>query len=316
MSEHSLRAHSQGGPLRRAAASLWYYRSYWLMMLPGIIFYLVFAYLPIYGVQIAFRDYTFAKGIWHSDWIGLRNFEDLFRIKRFWVAVRNTFIISGGRLLFEFPIPILIAILLNEVRSKTSKRVLQTIYTFPHFISWVVAFGIFFSFLSTDGIVNRVIAMLGHRPVGFFTDPKVFRPLLYATDMWKTMGWSSIIYLAAITAVSPEVMEAAIVDGANRFQRILYVVLPGIMPVIAIVFILNIGNAMNAGFDQIFNLYSPNVYEVADIVDTYVYRMSFTSSGSFSLSSAAGLFKSVINLIFLLTADRVVRLFGQPGIWR
>lgn len=304
------------GLLLRSLHSVVQYRNYWLMMLPGIIFYLVFCYLPIYGVQIAFRDYTFSKGIWHSDWIGLRNFQDLFRIKKFWVAVQNTFIISAGRLVFEFPVPILVAILLNEVRSKPGKRVLQTIYTFPHFISWVVAFGIFFSFLSTDGIVNRVITLSGGSSVGFFTDPKVFRPLLYATDLWKSMGWSSIIYLAAITSVSPEVMEAAVVDGANRFQRILYVVLPGIMPVIAIMFILNIGNAMNAGFDQIFNLYSPNVYEVSDIIDTYVYRMSFRSSGSFSVSAAAGLFKSVINLLFLLSADRVVRLFGQQGIWR
>lgn len=302
--------------IMRALHSFIQNRSYWLMMLPGIIFYLVFCYLPIYGVQIAFRDYAFSKGIWHSDWVGLRNFQDLLRIKKFWVSVQNTFIISAGRLVFEFPFPILLAILLNEVRNKPGKRFLQTIYTFPHFISWVVAFGIFFSFLSTDGIVNRVITLLGSKPVGFFTDPKIFRPLLYASDLWKSMGWSSIIYLAAITSVSPEVMEAAIVDGANRFQRIVYVVLPGIMPVIAIMLILNLGNAMNAGFDQIFNLYSPNVYDVADIVDTYVYRMSFRSSGSFSLSAAAGLLKSVINLVFLLTADRVVRVFGQQGIWR
>ncbi len=306
----------EGSMGHRFAKAFRTYKYLWLMVLPGLVYYLVFSYLPMYGIQIAFKDYTYSQGIWGSEWSGFGVFREMLFYDDFWIAVRNTVLISLGRLVFEFPVPIVVAILLSELGREKLKRFYQTVFTFPHFISWVVAFGIFFNFLSSDGIVNKLLKSFGLEPVAFFTDPSVFIPVIFLTDLWKTMGWSTIIYLAAIAGLNPEVYEAATVDGAGRFQRIWHIVLPGIIPVIAILLILNVGNSMNAGFDQIFNMYNPNVLDVADIIDTYVYRMSFSSSASFSLSAAAGLFKSVVNLFLLLMADRIVRLFGQSGIWR
>lgn len=285
------------------------------MILPGMVFYLVFSYLPLYGIQIAFKEYAYDKGIWGSEWVGLTYFLDMFNLDEFWLAVRNTFVISLGRILIEFPIPILVAILLNELRGNRLRRVFQSVYTFPHFLSWIMAFGIIMTILSSDGAINRFSQALGGREIPFLTDPMLFLGVIFATDIWKEMGWSTIIYLAAIASINPEIYEAALVDGANRLQKIWYIVLPSILPTITILLILAIGNSMNAGFDQIFNLYNAAVYETADIIDTYVYRQSFQGSGGFSLSTAAGLFKSIINFALLLFADRVVRRMGQQGLF-
>jgi putative aldouronate transport system permease protein len=288
----------------------------WIMILPGMLYYLIFSYIPLYGIQIAFKEYAYNKGIWGSPWVGFDNFKMLFHYNDFWIAVRNTLIISLGRIIFQFPVPIIVAALLNEMGRSVFKKIYQTVYTFPYFISWIVAFGIFFNLLSSDGIVNQIFHILGFHEVRFFTSPSVFLPLIFASDLWKTMGWNVIIFLAAIAGINPETYEAATVDGANRFQKMIHIVWPSILPTTTILLILQVGNSMNAGFDQILNMYSSTVYSVSDIVDTYIYRMGFQGSGSFSISAAAGLFKSVINLTLLLLANRIVRWFGQEGIWR
>jgi putative aldouronate transport system permease protein len=288
----------------------------WIMILPGMLYYVIFSYIPLYGIQIAFKEYAYNKGIWGSPWVGFDNFKLLFQYHDFWIAVRNTLIISLGRIIIQFPVPIIVAALLNEMGRSVFKHIYQTIYTFPYFISWIVAFGIFFNLLSSEGIVNQILHVLGFHEVRFFTSPSAFLPLIFASDLWKTMGWNVIIFLAAIAGINPETYEAATVDGANRFQRMIHIVWPGILPTTTILLVLQIGNSMNAGFDQILNMYSSTVYSVSDIIDTYIYRMGFQGSGSFSISAAAGLFKSVINLTLLLLADRIVRWFGQQGIWR
>lgn len=286
-----------------------------LLAIPAIIWYLVFCYYPMYGVQLAFRNYNFRKGIWGSPWVGLKYFTQLFRYNDFWNAVRNTVSISLSKILFCFPMPIILAILLNEIRSVKKKRVLQTVFTFPHFISWVIVYTLFYSLLSGEGLINLLRTRSGQQSIGFLSSPGIFWGVLIVTEIWKSVGWSSVIYCAAITNINPEVMEAALVDGANRAQKIWYITLPELSVTIITLLILQIGGTMNAGFDQIFNFYNPLVYETADIIDTYVYRMAFNSGSGFSLSTAAGLFKSIINFALLFGADRVAKAFGQPGIY-
>ena len=235
-----------------------------LLALPALIWYAIFCYYPMYGVQIAFRSYNFRKGILGSDWVGMKYFMQLFQYNDFWNAVRNTLVISLAKIVFCFPLPIALAILLNELASTRYRRVLQTVFTFPHFISWVIVYTLFYSLLSGEGLINLIRSQLGMSSIGFFSEPNLFFGVLIATEAWKTMGWSSIIYCAAITNINPEIVEAAIVDGANRAQRIWYITLPELSVTIVTLLILQIGNVMNAGFDQIFNFYNPLVYSTAD----------------------------------------------------
>uniref|UniRef100_UPI000584C1CA ABC transporter permease n=1 Tax=Caldicellulosiruptor sp. F32 TaxID=1214564 RepID=UPI000584C1CA len=225
----------------------------------------IFCYIPMYGVTLAFKEYDYAKGILHSPWVGLRNFEFILMEPEFWQAFRNTIIISFGKLITGFPAPIILAILLNELREGRYKKSLQTIYTFPHFLSWVIVAGIIKNLFSSDGAINNALVALGFQKYSFLADARLFRPLLYISEIWKESGWSSIIYLAAISGIDPELYEAAYIDGANRWQRIRYITWPGIKPTAVLLFVLAVGNCMNAGFDQIFNLYNPLVYETGDI---------------------------------------------------
>mgnify|MGYP000985112986 CR=1 FL=1 len=286
-----------------------------LLLLPGLIWYIVFCYIPMYGIQIGFKNYTFNKGIWGSAWVGLSHFRRMFALNDFWTAVKNTVFISFGRLLFEFPLPIVLAILVNELRSNKIKRIYQTIYTFPNFISWVVAYTLFYSILSGEGSINLLLSGMGLDTIDFFSDSRNFLVLIFGSSAWKSMGWTSIIYSASIANINPELYEAATVDGANRIHKIMYITLPELVPTIIALFILAVGNSMNAGFDQIFNLYNPMVYNVADIIDTYVYRMGFESSTGFSFSTAVGLFKSIINFVLIILTDRIAKACGQSGIF-
>ena len=293
------------------------YRTFYLLMIPVILYYLIFAYFPMYGVTLSFKKFMFNEGIIGSPWVGLDNFHYIFRYSAFWNAFWNTIVISFGRLLIEFPMAIILALLLNEVAGSRLKRVYQTIFTFPHFLSWIVLGGVLLNILGNTGALHTLLLHLGlSNEVSFLSDPQTFRPLLYITNIWKEAGWGAIIYLAAIAGVSPELYEAAYVDGANRWKQMLHITWPSISGVAAMMLILSVGGILNGGFDQIFNLYSPGVYNVADILDTFMYRLSFSGNVSlgFGIITAVGLFKSVISLVLLVMANYLVKRMGQEGL--
>jgi putative aldouronate transport system permease protein len=297
------------------AAYIWQRKGLYLLLVPAIAYYVVFQYLPMYGVLIAFKDFNIVKGILASPWAGFRHFHYIFGLDKFSQVFANTLIISLYRLAFGFPTPIVVSLLLNEVRNVGYKRTVQTLIYLPHFISWVVLGGILINLLSADGgIVNEVIKALGGRPVGFLTDERCFRGTLVFSMIWKEYGWNTVIYMAALAGIDQQLYEAAMIDGASRFQRVLHVTLPGLLATIVVLLILRIGSLMQAGFEQIFVLYHPAVYRVADIIDTYVYRIGLTE-GRFSIATAVGLFKSVINFALLVAANRLARAFSQEGLY-
>jgi putative aldouronate transport system permease protein len=287
----------------------------YLLLVPGLLYYLVYHYWPMYGAIIAFKDFHIVRGIIQSPWVGLKHFEFIFGLEKFGQVFRNTLWISVLRLAFGFPVPIIMSILLNEVGKTSFKRTVQTVVFLPHFISWVIFGGMLVNLLSVDnGVVNNLLRALIGRPVRFLTDPQVFRSTLVWTMIWKSYGFATVIYLAALAGIDPQLYEAAIIDGANRFQRIFKITLPMIRGTIVVLLILRIGNLMEAGFEQIFIMYHPAVYGVADIIDTYVYRIGLTE-GRFSMAAAVGLFRSVINFTLLVTANRIARSYGERGIY-
>lgn len=293
---------------------IWKYRHIYLLLLPGFIYFIIFKYVPIYGIQLAFKDFNFGLGISGSSWVGFENFEYLFSEAQFWNAFKNTIIISFMKLIFAFPIPVILAIFLSEIRWKKYRQVLQTVLTFPHFLSWVVLSGIMFTFLSNTGVVNNILEIAGMERIEFLTNSGTFRWLLVFSDIWKEAGWSTIIYLAAILGVDMSLHEAASIDGATRLKKIRYIVWPEIRSVVIVMFILQVGNIMEAGFMQVLNLYNSSVYSVGDILDTYVYRITFQTGADFGISTAVSLFKGITNCILLLTANFVAKKFGQKGI--
>ncbi|WP_200634385.1 MULTISPECIES: ABC transporter permease [Paenibacillus] len=262
------------------------------------------------GVLIAFQDYKLAKGITGSAWAGLKWFDMLFSSPDFWTALRNTLLISFYKLVFNFPAPIILALMINEVANTKFKRTIQTIIYFPHFVSWVVLGGILFTVLSPS---TGILSALGVTTSPLM-DPRSFRSLLVISEIWKNIGWGTIIYLAAISGINPDLYDAAKVDGASRYRLIRHITVPSISGTIVILLILRTGHILSAGFDQVFVLYHPLVYEVADILDTYVYRVGLTS-GRFSLATAAGLFQSVVGLVLLLFTNAAAKKIGGRGIW-
>lgn len=301
-------------PLRKKTslpARLWKYRSLFLMVLPGLVLLLLFNYGSMYGLVIAFKDYRIGEGIWGSKWVGLKYFTDLFANRDALTALKNTIVISLLRLVWGFPMPILLALLLNEIGRRFFKRIVQTVSYLPHFISWIIISGMVINMLSPNtGIINYFIQAFGGKPVYFMTDPRWFRSILIATNIWKEVGWGSVLFLAALSNVEAEQYEAAVVDGATRFQRAIYISIPAMIPIISICLILSMGSIMNAGFDQIFNMYNTMVYSVTDIIDTYVYRTGMVDM-SYSFSTAVGLFKSVVGLILMLIVNTVTRNIGD-----
>ncbi|MEG0741108.1 MAG: ABC transporter permease subunit [Clostridia bacterium] len=287
----------------------------YLMLVPAILYYVVFCYLPMAGVQIAFKKFNPMVGIWASPWVGFTYFEKLFSLNKFYQVFWNTLSISLTRLIWGFPFPIIIALMLNELRGSRMKRTIQTAIYVPQFISWVVLGGMLINLLSADsGLVNGIIKGLGMQPIGFLTDEKYFIPTMVVSMIWKTFGWNTIIYLAALTSVDPQLYEAAIVDGASRWKQLLHITLPSIMSTIVVVLIMRIGSLMQAGFEQIFVLYHPGVYGSADIIDTYVYRIGLVD-GKFELATAVGLFKSIINFALVIGANRIARMCGEEGVY-
>lgn len=294
-----------------------YHRYYYLMLLPIIIWYIVFAYAPIYGITLAFKSFNFKLGILGSPWNGIENFRQIFNDRDFLSAFKNNILISLGKLAIHFPIPIIFAIMLHEIKWAMPKRLFQTVFTFPHFISWVVLSGILINVLGSDGVINKFVEVMGGKSVSFLTNSHTFRPVLYISHVWKEMGWDSIIYIAALSGINPELYEAADIDGANRWRKIVHITWPGIRPTVAILLILTVGQMLTYGntFDQVINLYSSPVYKVGDIIDTYVYRSAFLWGSDFGYLTAVGLFKSVINLVLIYLANTSVKKLGEQGLF-
>lgn len=294
------------------------YRFFHLLVLPGTLYYLIFHYVPIGGLIIAFKGYRGfggIQGILDSPWVGFTHFYNLFGSHYFWRLLSNTLLISSYRLIWGFPAPIILALLLNEVVSQRFKRTIQTITYLPHFISWVIVAGLASMLLSPDtGAVNGFVKLLGIQPVSFLADPRYFRSILVISSIWKGIGWGSIVYLAAISGIPQEQYEAAYIEGATRFQRTIYVTLPSISFIIVIFLILRVGQIINENFEQIFNLYNPSVYEVSDVFETYVYRRGILQA-DFSYATAVGLFKSVTSLILVMGTNKIVKILGSEGIW-
>ena len=301
--------------LRRLGHDMWEARYLYLMLIPGIVFFAVFHYAPMSGVILAFKKYNARLGIWGSQWVGMDNFARIFKTPAAMEAIRNTFEINIARLVFQFPAPIILALLINEMHGTKLKRVYQTIYTFPHFLSWVIVSTILSNFLANGGMINTIISNLGGTRVNFLANVPLFRPLLYLTHNWKEMGWNAIIYMAAIAAIDPTLYEAATVDGATRLQQAWHVTLPCIRATIITLFILQVGRIMNSGFEQIFYLQNAAVKGVSEILDTYVYNITFKAVPNYGFSTAVGLFKSVINLFMLVAADRIVKWINGNGIF-
>ncbi|MEA5015292.1 MAG: ABC transporter permease subunit [Candidatus Limiplasma sp.] len=320
------RAGSQASPA--LAKRIRSHRVFYWMLLPALVYILVFAYAPMGGVVMAFKQFRFntpsAWGDWpilrlfgqiaNMEWVGLKWFQSLWSKSDFWNALGNTVFISFGRLVFEFPMPVLLALLLNEMRHLRLKRVYQTVYTFSHFLSWVLIVSLMRLLLQSDGTVNILIRSLGGRPVGFLTNPDIFRPMLYLSSIWKSVGWGSIIYLATISGIDPTLYEAATIDGASRWQCCWHITWPSIKPTVVIMLILQCGSILNAGFDQVFNLMNELTLAKGDIIDTYIYRYAFQKGQNLSLPVAAGLFKSVGNFALLLSANFLAKLAGEEGL--
>ena len=300
----------------------YYRRNYdmYLLLVPGLLSVLIFNIFPLHGITLAFKDYnmfiadTPFLSVFKSPWAGLKHFKQIFARKDFISALSNTLIISTMKIVFIFPIPIIFAILLNEVRSIRFQKGLQLIVYLPHFLSWAIVAGIFVVLLGSTGVVNTLLTYFGFEKVRFLMDKNIFRQVLVFSDGWKEIGWSSIIYFAAIAGLDQECYEAAVVDGANRFQSMLYITLPGLAPTIILMLIIRIGNIMEAGFSQILVMYNPTVYEVADIIGTYVYRVSLGKL-DFSTGTAVGLFNSIIGLVLVVSSNALAKRSTGRSIW-
>jgi putative aldouronate transport system permease protein len=294
--------------------NIWKYKFMYLLFIPSIIYFIVFAYIPFYGLTIAFKKYMAFKGIWASPWVGLDNFKYIFTSDKFFAVLKNTIIIHMYGLIFGFPIPILFALLLNEVKAMAFKKTVQTVTYFPHFLSWIVFAGIAMNFVGPTGVFNTLLTGLGLKPIEFLTNPELFRPVLIITGIIKEFGWGAIIYLAAMSSIDPELYEAARVDGARRLRQIWHITLPGMRPLIVLMFVLNLASMLDAGFDQVFNMYNPSVYEVADIIDTYVYRVGMLSN-DYSVATAVGIFKGVVSCVLIISANAFVKKWEGRSMW-
>ncbi|UNK21169.1 ABC transporter permease subunit [Paenibacillus sp. N3/727] len=286
-----------------------------LLFIPCIVFYVVFRYGPLYGLVIAFKDYSVFQGVWGSEWVGLENFQKFFGNQDFWMLFRNTFLLGFFTLIFGFPFPIILAVLLNEVRVKWFKKSIQTFSYLPAFLSVVIISSMIIDFLSpTHGLINQFLSFLGFEKKYFLIDPNWFRPIYVISEVWATMGYQAIIYLAAIAGISPTLYEASKVDGANRWHMMRHITIPGLMPTVIVMFILNTGNMFRIGYEKVLLLYNPLTYDVADVFSTYVYRKGLLES-SYSYAAAVGMFESAVALVMLLGANQLSKRIGGSGLW-
>ena len=293
-------------------------RNYWpfyVMVLPGFIYMVIFKYLPIAGSIIAFQNYSVTKGLFGSPFVGLKHFRKLLHYSDFYRVLRNTLLLSVLKLVFMFPVPVVLALMLDDMPLKGLKKSIQTIICIPHFISWVVAGGLIFNFLGIGGLWNNLRGMLGLEPVLYMQKESYFRCIYVLSSIWKDAGWGTIVYLAAISGIDPCLYESAVMDGATKFQRVRYITVPILVPTIITLFLLEIGKFLELGFNQIANLYTPMTYSVADIFDTYVYRTGILNA-KYSFSTAVGLFQSLVGLILVATFNHLSNKYTeQGGLW-
>ena len=291
-------------------------KSYWLyiMCIPGIVYFFLFRYLPMWGILIGFQDYNIFRGFNASPWVGVKHFVAFFRASNFSTMMINTLVLSLYSIVFAFPAPILLALFLNEIQSKLFKRTIQTMIYVPHFVSWVIVASISFMVLQSTGPINGIITSMGGESVAFLTGPSSFRPIIIVQTIWKECGWGTIVFLAALTSVDVEQYEAAIVDGAGRFRQVWHITLPAIRSTIVILLILRMGNVLDNGFDQIFLMSNAGNRIVSDVLDTFTYREGIIN-GYFSYTTAIGLFKSIIGLVLILGSNRLAKAAGESGIF-
>ncbi|WP_420813791.1 ABC transporter permease [Phytoactinopolyspora endophytica] len=300
---------------RSTWANVWRRRTLYLMILPGAVYFLIFKYLPMGGLAIAFQDYRPFLGFSGSEWVGFDHFVRLFTEDTFFLLLRNTLTISFLLLLFAFPVPIILSLLINEVRLRFFKRSVQTIIYLPHFMSWVIIVSLFYVMLTTDGgSINNVIEAAGGEPISFLTDPAWLRPMYVMQEIWRNAGWGTIIYLAAITTVDTQLYESAAIDGAGRLRQAWHITLPAIRPTIIVLLILNIGDFLELGFEHMFLVMNSLNREVGEIFDTYVYNTGIVN-GQFSYAAAVGMFKGIVGLILVVLANRLARRFGEEGVY-
>lgn len=291
------------------------YKMLYLFLVPGLLYFIIFHYIPMGGLIIAFKDYKMSEGFLMSPWVGFKHFTKLFSTDKFYQVLFNTLIINFYKTLLFFPVPIIISLLLNEIRYIHFKRTIQSILYFPHFLSWVIVAGFVFQFLGPLGPVNNVLGSLfGIGPISFMAKSKYFRSILVLTAVWRGTGWSTILYMAQLSTINPQLYEAAYVDGASRYKQMIYISLPGILPIVAITLIIRLGQTMTIGFEQVLVLYNPLVYNVGDVIQTYIYRVGLQNA-RFSFSTACGVFQAVIAFILLWTCNRLVKKMSGQGIW-
>lgn len=286
----------------------------YVLLLPTLLFYLIFCIAPMFGVVIAFQKFSLAKGVLGSKFIGLENFRDFLTDYNFWRLIRNTLSLNLSNLIFGFPAPIIFALLLNELKNQKVKKIVQTITYLPHFLSAVVVCSMILTFVASDGFINAVRNLFGLPSISFMVMPQYFRTIYVVSDIWQQLGWNTIIYVAALSSISQELYEAASIDGAGRFRQVLYVTLPGIASTIVILFLMKIGQMLTVGYEKILLLYNPSIYETADVISTYVYRRGLVD-GNYSYSTAVGLFNSIINFTLLMSANALSKKFLGNGLW-
>ncbi|NOU94010.1 ABC transporter permease subunit [Paenibacillus sp. LMG 31456] len=292
-------------------------RKHWalyILALPGVLWFLVFRYVPVFGSLIAFQDYQIFNGFWKSPWVGFKHFEFIFSYPEFLSILRNTLLIALYQLVFGFPAPLVLALLLNEAKQKFFKRTVQTFFYLPHFLSWVIIGGIMFEVLSTHGVMNKLVTLFGGDPILFMQKEQYYRTIVTVSSIWKEVGWNAIIYLAALTGINPNLYEAATVDGAGKWRQLFSITLPSLAPTIMILFLIKIGNFMELGFEQSYVLLTPMTFSVGDILDTYVFR-SGVQEGNYSVTTAIGLFKSLVGFILLWGANLLSKRTTGQGLF-
>ncbi|WP_127582919.1 ABC transporter permease [Paenibacillus koleovorans] len=285
-----------------------------IIMLPGMLHFLVFKYIPLTGNMIAFQDYNLFKGVWSSPWVGFQHFQTMFTYEEFFQILRNTIAFSFMSILFGFPAPLVLALLLNEVRKMWIKRPIQTLLYLPHFLSWVIVGGIFINLLARDGIINTMLGWFGVSPIDFITEPEYFRGIVVSISIWKEVGWGTIIYLAALAGINPHLYEAAVVDGAGRWKQIWHITLPTLWPVIIVLFLLRIGSVLESNVEQILIFLNPLVRDVGEVVDTYVYRVGLQRS-QFSFTTAIGMFQSIVGLCLIAAVNTLSKKTTGESIY-
>ena len=304
----------RNNPFRKFWGKLWRSKYLVLMIIPAIAFYIVFCYVPMYGVLMAFQKFNPKVGIFGSSYVGFDNFVKVFEDAKFWLAFRNTLIIGSVKIVISFLGAVAIALLLNELRMIKTKKTIQTIVTFPHFLSWVVVSGFVFSLFAYNGAVNSLVEAMGGSRTNFLADKGFFFGMVFASDIWKEAGWGSIIYLATMAGIPQDQYEAADIDGATRLQKIWHITLPGIKPTAILLLIMSVGGVLSAGFDQILNLGNDLIREDVNIIDTYIYYHYVSGSGNAGIGTAIGLFKSVVSFALVIAVDRIAKACGERGI--